>query len=64
MFRKINKAKDLLICHSYLNVYGKMNSYRSNISPKSTILLFSNPRGGSTWLAEIFGELPKTSSAL
>lgn len=59
---KIHKAKGLLISNSYLALYGKANHYRNNISPSKTILLFSNPRGGSTWLAEIMAELPRTTT--
>lgn len=34
------------------------NEHKQNISAKETFCIFSNPRGGSTWLGEILSEIP------
>lgn len=46
---------------TFMNPYCESNKYRNNIGPKKSILIFSNPRGGSTWLAELLKTLPASS---
>jgi hypothetical protein len=56
----------------YRNVYyltklrklEQRNSLKNNINPKSTIGIFSSPRGGSTWLAEIMTKATAPSSLI
>lgn len=47
-----------LIYYSYILPFARRNESTHIINPKNTILIFSNPRGGSTWLAEILNSIP------
>lgn len=59
--KRLKKVPRYLVNSTYTNLYCESNKYRNNIGPKKSILIFSNPRGGSTWLAELFKTLPKSS---
>lgn len=48
----LSKIQDRLILHKYIYPFARGNQHRT-ISKENTICLFCQPRGGSTWLAEI-----------
>lgn len=54
MDKTISKAFNKLFFKSYVHLFFELNRFKDNISPDKSILIFSNPRGGSTWLAELF----------
>ena len=56
---KISKIHDRLILYRYIFPFIKKNKERI-ISPQNTLCLFCQPRGGSTWLAEIFLHIPNS----
>ena len=39
----------------------KLIEANNNFNPKNNFLIFSDPRGGSTWLAELISLIPKTA---
>lgn len=53
----LSKVQDRLILHKYIYPFARGNQHR-NISKENTICLFCQPRGGSTWLAEILLRIP------
>lgn len=57
----INKIKNRFIYHTLLKYHEFQNSKHNNINPRNTLLIFSNPRGGSTWLSEILMEIPNSA---
>lgn len=52
------KLRNDHIYETVLKPLEQENRDRQLIDPKSTLCLFSNPRGGSTWLGEILQEIP------
>lgn len=56
---KFSKIHDRLILYRYILPFIKKNKERI-ISPQNTLCLFCQPRGGSTWLAEIFLHIPNS----
>lgn len=59
--KKAIKTSKRLVNATFMNLYCESNKYRNNIDPKKSILIFSNPRGGSTWLAELLKTIPGSS---
>lgn len=57
----MKRAAYLATNATYMRLFNDLNHLRNNISKEKTIAIFSNPRGGSTWLAEILLEIPKSS---
>ena len=57
--RVISKIKDRWILNRYIYPFIRKNQNRI-ISPENTLCLFCQPRGGSTWLAEILLNIPNT----
>lgn len=47
--------------YRYLLPFSLRNRFRNNLNNDSIISIFSAPRGGSTWLAEILGQIPDSS---
>ena len=58
------RIKNRIIYHTILSKQESKNGLTHNITPQNTLLIFANPRGGSTWLAEILNEIPDTALAL
>ena len=56
----VQKIQNRIIFPGCLAQYERKNKHKSLINTQSTLLIFSNPRGGSTWLAEVLNELPKS----
>jgi hypothetical protein len=54
---RTQKLTNQIICQTLLKFEEFKNSHRQNINPKSTICIFTSPRGGSTWLGEILLEI-------
>jgi hypothetical protein len=48
------------VCETMLKPLAFKNQQRQNINPKNTLCVFSNPRGGSTWLGEILLQIPRS----
>lgn len=48
------------ICETVLKGEAVKNEHRQNINANSTLCIFSNPRGGSTWLGELLLQIPKS----
>ena len=59
--KRLKKIPRYLVNAAYMNPYCETNKFRNNIGPKKSILIFSNPRGGSTWLAELLKTLPNST---
>lgn len=59
MDRIISKVRDRWILYRYSHPFVRKNQERI-ISPENTLCLFCQPRGGSTWLAEILLTIPKS----
>lgn len=47
--------------YRYLLPFSLKNRFRNNLNNDSIISIFSAPRGGSTWLAEILSQIPDSS---
>ncbi|EMR03573.1 sulfotransferase family protein [Cesiribacter andamanensis] len=45
----------------YIEPFAKQQSREKSFNQKNTISLFTHPRGGSTWLAEILKTVPNTA---
>jgi hypothetical protein len=60
----INKLYRNVYYLTYLRGLEKQNGLRTNINRNSTIAIFSSPRGGSTWLAELLNNSIKNSSLI
>jgi hypothetical protein len=65
--RKEKETKDVLIKLSKeisvwlkINIITFISNYR-NFNPNDQFLIFSDPRGGSTWLSEIINTIPNTA---
>lgn len=56
------RIKNRIIYHTMIKNAENRNSKKDNINPQNTLMIFSSPRGGSTWLAEVLSTIP--SSAL
>jgi hypothetical protein len=59
--KRLKKVPRYLVNSTYTNLFCESNKFRNNIGLQKSILIFSNPRGGSTWLAELFRTLPKSA---
>jgi hypothetical protein len=55
----LSKIQDRLVLHKYIRPFTRENQNRK-ITEKNTICLFCQPRGGSTWLAEILLNIPQS----
>src|SRR5690349_13836871 len=56
----LKRLQNRIIYHTILKGVEFLNRKKDYINPGETILVFSNPRGGSTWMAEILNEIPKS----
>ena len=57
--RYVSKIRDRYYLHRYVYPFNKRNSKRQ-INPQNTIVLFSFPRSGSTWLSELLLTIPQS----
>ena len=57
MYQKTSKRISFRLKLIILNIL----KYYKNFNPEKQILIFSDPRGGSTWLAEMINTIPKTA---
>lgn len=53
-----NRISDRFYLHFYVQPFARKQTGIKNFNQKNTIALFTHPRGGSTWLAEILKNIP------
>jgi hypothetical protein len=56
----LQRIKNRYILHRYLEPFCRYQLAHRSYSPQNTIALFAQPRSGSTWLAQLLHQIPKS----
>jgi len=59
-----SRLKNRIYYHTKIQALELKNQTLNHINPEKSILIFANPRGGSTWLAELLRTIPSTALIL